>query len=70
MVACYIALVTLLVTLISVSTPGTAAECDVSQAKIALHVTAPTTKIPWGPSSLSCSQAQTDIVTQGELDQE
>ena len=56
--------------LISVSKPAIAAECDVSPAKIALHVTAPTTKIPCGPSSLSCSVASSSIVTQGALDQE
>jgi hypothetical protein len=47
-----------------------AAACNESFAKIALYVTAPTTKISCGPIEISCQWDSSEIVTTGELDQE
>jgi hypothetical protein len=47
-----------------------AAECDISSAKIALHVADPTSKIPCGLTAIPCSQASSGIVTTGDLNRE
>ena len=68
MVPRYLAFVLTIAALVSSSTsPVRADSCVDSAAKIALHVTSPTTKIPCGVSPVSCSSS---IVTTGNLDQE